>query len=170
MKRYALLAIGPSKELQRLHDSLLKNGCIVGDSVLASFGDFFGAAMEVFARDNKAVSSAARVLKGTVTLKSKALPMDGKRQTDLANAVVTMQGQNRPEALSRLCALVREAGAEVTGMETKALAEGSLLAVAAEVCCQDKAAMRKLHSGVKALAKALGISARATRIELEEIL
>ena len=155
MKRFALLACGPKKRgMAGIFKSLEKGRCLAGDSVLACFDGEFALVSEVIGGDRKGLSAATRKLKD-VLVRSTAL----KRRTEAhpGNIVVTLHGRNRAGTICRLLKVIDETRSELTAMETKAVAEGRLIIISAEVFCPNRSSEKALRSRVSALARSLKI-------------
>ncbi|HBG47278.1 MAG TPA: hypothetical protein DDW94_09870 [Deltaproteobacteria bacterium] len=168
MKRFALLAFGAKKNcLPALYRSLIKNGCSTGDSLIASFGEEFAAAVEVLGKDGQSVSKAIKGMKGAVAIRSKELKE--KKRAPLSNLLITLHGPNREETLYELFMLLERSNVAVNGMEAKTVAEGTLFAAALEAWCPTRTVQRKIKSDISALARSLGLKASVSPTEPVDI-
>jgi len=168
MNRFALMAYGARKRgIAEVFRSLEKGRFRSGDLVLACFGNEFALVSEVLGDNRKSLSAATGKLKD-VLVRSKALK--GRCSSHTGNMVVTLHGQNRAETICRLLKLLDDTRSELTGMETKAVAEGRLLIIAAEVFCPDRASQKALKNRVTALARSLKITAAVQEIVPDDII
>lgn len=168
MNRFALLAYGARKRgIAEIFQSLEKGRCLAGDSVLTCFGNDFALVSEVIGSDRKGLLAATGSLKD-VLVRSKALK--GRCPAQPGNMVVTLHGQNRAETICRFLKILDDTRSELTGMETKAVAEGRLLIIAAEVFCPGRAFKKALKSRLSALARSLKITHSVHEIAPEEII
>lgn len=167
MNRFALLAYGARKRgIAEIFRSLQKGRFRAGDSVLACFGGDFALVSEVLGGD-RGLSAATGKLKDVI-VKSKALKGHGAIHP--GNMLVTLHGQNRAETIYRLIKLLDDTKSELTGMETRAVAEGRLLIIAAEVWCPDRASEKALKNRVSALARSLKITQSVQAIGPDELI
>lgn len=168
MKRFALLAYGARKRgIAEVFRSLQKGRFRAGDSVLTCFGDDFALVSEVLGENGKGLSATMGIKYASI--KTKGLKGE-RRAIRPGNMLITMHGRNRTETIYRLIKLLDDTRSELTGMETKAVAEGQLLIIAAEVYCPDRASEKALKSRVSALARSLKIKQSVQAIVPDEMI
>ncbi|WKZ32155.1 MAG: hypothetical protein QY316_09585 [Thermodesulfobacteriota bacterium] len=168
MKRYALLAAGPKgRKLTELFCSLKDSGCLVGDSIISSFGGHFAAVIEVIGKDRKTLVRAVNRVKGLLTLKSKELAIEKSRT--FGNVHIMLHGPNRPDALYMVSKLLDGSKAAVTCIESKSDSGGMLFAVTIEAYCPSSSARKKLEGQVHSLARRLGVKSSVSFLDSDEI-
>ncbi|MBW7957085.1 MAG: hypothetical protein H3C68_04255 [Deltaproteobacteria bacterium] len=168
MKRYALLAAGPKdRKLTELFCSLKESGCLVGDSIISSFGGHFAAAMEVLGKDRKTFVKAVNRVTGLLTLKSKELAIAKSRT--FGNVHIMLHGPNRPDALYTVSKLLDSSKAAVTCIESKTDSGGMLFAVTIEAYCPSRSARKKLEGRIHSLARRLGIKSSVSLLDSGDI-
>lgn len=168
MKRYALLAAGPKNgKLTELYCSLMESGCLVGDSIVSSFGGHFAAVMEILGKDRKTFVQAVNRVEGLLTVKSKELGT--AKSIRFGNVHIMLHGQNRPDALYRFSKLLDVYKAKITCMETKTISGGRIFAVTAEAYCPSRSTQEKLKGRISSLARTLGVESSVSLADSDDI-